>query len=181
MAKKQPTRSDQLFIVPRRMITDFNFGTETATVFDDMLHRSVPMYAEIQRMIGELVTDFAVDGTNVYDLGCSTCATFRQLKDLDSDVTFIGVDDSAAMLARAENELHEAGFRRRHELRRQDVHAGLEIENASVVIMSLTLQFVRPLHRERVMRTIYDGMNPQGALILVEKVLAEEEATAGAT
>jgi tRNA (cmo5U34)-methyltransferase len=40
--------------------------------------------------------------------------------------------------------------------------------------MSLTLQFVRPLHRERVMKTIFNGMRPQGCLILVEKVLAEE-------
>jgi len=174
MAKKQPKPKDQLFVVPKRMVGDFNFGTETATVFDDMLHRSVPLYAEIQRMIGEIVADFAVDGTNVYDLGCSTCATFRQLKDLDKDVTFIGVDDSAAMLARAGEELRQAGFSRRHELRRQDLHAGMEIENASVVIMSLTLQFVRPLHRDRVMRTVYEGMNPQGCLILVEKVLAEE-------
>jgi len=136
--------------------------------------RSVPFYAEVQRMIGEMVADFAVDGTNVYDLGCSTCATFRDLKDLDKDVTFVGVDSSAAMLARAESELQRADFTRRYALRQQDLHHGLEVENASVVIMSLTLQFVRPLHREQVMRTIFNGMNHQAGLILVEKVLAEE-------
>jgi tRNA (cmo5U34)-methyltransferase len=155
-------------------LSDFTFGTETAAVFDDMLHRSVPFYDEMQRMIAELVSDFAVDGTNVYDLGCSTCATFRDLKDLDQDVTFVGVDASEAMLARAETELKRAKFTRRYVLRQQDFHHGLEIENASVIIMSLTLQFVRPLYRERVMRTIYGGMNHQACIILVEKVLAEE-------
>jgi tRNA (cmo5U34)-methyltransferase len=40
--------------------------------------------------------------------------------------------------------------------------------------MLLTLQFVRPLYRERVMQRIYAGLNPQGALILVEKVTCAE-------
>jgi tRNA (cmo5U34)-methyltransferase len=165
---------DRLYAVPKPLVSDFTFGNETAVVFDDMLHRSVPFYDEIQRMIAEVVSDFAVDGTNVYDLGCSTCATFRDLKDLEQDVTFVGVDASAAMLARAEAELKRAKFRRRYVLRQQDLNDGLEIENASVVIMCLTLQFVRPLYRERVMRTIYGGMNHQACIILVEKVLAQE-------
>lgn len=165
---------DRLYALPRPAVSDFNFGTETANVFDDMLHRSVPFYDEVQRMITEIVTDFAVDGTNVYDLGCSTCATFRRLQDIDREVTFIGIDDSTAMLARADAELKRANFSRSYVLRRQDMHQGLEINNASVVIMCLTLQFVRPLYRERVMQTIYNGMNHQGCLILVEKVLADE-------
>jgi len=165
---------DRLYALPRPAVSDFNFGTETANVFDDMLHRSVPFYDEVQRMITEIVTDFAVDGSNVYDLGCSTCATFRRLQDIDKEVTFIGIDDSTAMLARAEAELKRANFSRSYVLRRQDMHQGLEINNASVVIMCLTLQFVRPLYRERVMQTIYNGMNHQGCLILVEKVLADE-------
>ena len=165
---------DRLYIVPKPVVPDFNFGPETAAVFDDMLKRSVPFYPEIQRMIGELVADFAVEQTNVYDLGCSTCATFRVLEGIDKDVTFVGVDDSAAMLARAEQELKEAGFSRRYELRHQDLHKDLQIENASVVIMSLTLQFVRPLFRERLMQTVFNGLNHQGCLILVEKVLSSE-------
>lgn len=167
---------DRLYVTPKPA-ADFNFGSETAAVFDDMLVRSVPFYLEMQRMIAEMTTDLAVDGTNVYDLGCSTCATFRQLEHIDKDVTFIGIDDSAAMLERAEQELQQAHFSRRYELRQQDLHKGLQIENASVVIMSLTLQFVRPLYRERLARTVFDGLNHQGAFILIEKVLANETRT----
>jgi tRNA (cmo5U34)-methyltransferase len=36
--------------------------------------------------------------------------------------------------------------------------------------MLLTLQFVRPLYRERVMQRIYNGLNEQGCLLLVEKL-----------
>ena len=50
-----------------------------------------------------------------------------------------------------------------------DLHTAHPIENASVVIMILSLQFIRPLFRERVVQRIYDGLNDNGCLILVEK------------
>ena len=50
----------------------------------------------------------------------------------------------------------------------------MKIENASVVVLCLTLQFVRPIYREQLVQNIYDGLNPGGVLILVEKILAEE-------
>ena len=165
---------DRLYLVPKPVVADFTFGPETAAVFDDMLDRSVPFYTEVQRMIAEMVGDLAVDQTNIFDLGCSTCRTFRLLENLVQDVTFIGIDDSAAMLARADQELQQAGFKRRYELRHQDLHQELRLENASVILLSLTLQFVRPLYRERLMQAVYNGLNHQGALILVEKVLSRE-------
>ena len=36
--------------------------------------------------------------------------------------------------------------------------------------MSWTLQFVRPLHRERIVQRFYEGLRPDGALLVVEKV-----------
>jgi tRNA (cmo5U34)-methyltransferase len=40
--------------------------------------------------------------------------------------------------------------------------------------MLLTLQFVRPLYRDKLIADIYRGMNENGALIIVEKVLGED-------
>jgi tRNA (cmo5U34)-methyltransferase len=55
---------------------DFKFGEKVASVFDDMVNRSVPFYEEIQRMIGEIAADHAKPGGgDVYDLGCSTGTT----------------------------------------------------------------------------------------------------------
>ena len=42
-----------LFAAERNLIPDFDFGKDTVAVFDDMLDRSVPFYAEIQRMVGD--------------------------------------------------------------------------------------------------------------------------------
>ena len=46
---------DQLFSEQQTGIDDFDFGTTTAEVFDDMLERSIPLSRELQRMTGELL------------------------------------------------------------------------------------------------------------------------------
>lgn len=169
----RPGGRDRLFATPQPLLPDFTFGDETAAVFDDMLQRSVPLYDEIQRMIVEIASDFAVDGTAVYDIGCSTGATLHALATIACDVTLVGIDSSAAMLSRARARLDSAALPRRVLLHQQDLDHGLQIEHASVVVLSLTLQFVRPLHRERLLRSIHHGLVPQGCLIVIEKVLGE--------
>jgi tRNA (cmo5U34)-methyltransferase len=67
-----------------------------------------------------------------------------------------------------------AGFEHELELRVADLNEGAQIENASLVSLVLTLQFIRPLHREKLVRDIANGLNENGCLILVEKVLGED-------
>ncbi|MCK6466978.1 MAG: carboxy-S-adenosyl-L-methionine synthase CmoA [Candidatus Brocadia sinica] len=156
-------------------IADFNFGEKVASVFDDMLDRSVPFYREIQRMIVEMAVDFAVEGTNIYDLGCSTGTTLLNLgQNIPGKVKFIGVDYSRDMLARCKQKLSALHFFRGHELICADLNQGVHIENASVVIMILALQFIRPLNRDKLIGSILRGLNENGCLILVEKILGED-------
>ena len=162
---------DRIFAEPVDRARDFTFDSRTAGVFDDMVSRSVPFYAEIQRMTAELAADFAVPGTNVYDLGCSTGTTLLALEPLiEPSVHFVAVDNSPQMLEKAREKLERLPSRRACDLVCADLHELQHIENASVVILTLTLQFVRPLHRERLIRTICEGTNQQGCLILVEKL-----------
>ncbi len=150
--------------------TEFNFGEATAAVFDDMLERSVPLYQELQRMTAEITREFAQAGTRVYDLGCSTGTTLRMLADtLPEDIQLVAVDNSAAMLEKAKQNLS-----RECEWLLADLDQGLRVENASVAILNLTLQFVRPLGREKLIKNIYDGLRKNGCLILVEKVLGND-------
>jgi tRNA (cmo5U34)-methyltransferase len=164
---------DRIFSERKPQIQDFNFGVETAAVFDDMLDRSVPFYHEIQRMIGELCGDFAVAGTNVYDLGCSTCNTFLAIEDsLPEDITCVGWDSSPEMIEKGRAKLEARKFSRPYQLECEDLNKDRSIANASVVILNLTLQFIRPLLREKLIRNLASQMNPNGCLILVEKVLS---------
>ena len=166
---------DQVFKEEIEQASDFKFGANVANVFDDMVNRSVPYYGEIQRMMAELAADHAKEGSDVYDLGCSTGTTMIGMDTLvNPKVRFVGIDDSQEMLDKCKLKLLEIGFSREYELRCADLSQGVKIDNASVVVLCLTLQFVRPIYREQLLKNIYDGLNSGGVLILVEKILAEE-------
>ena len=166
---------DEVFKEEIEKVSDFKFGAGVAKVFDDMVNRSVPYYDEIQRMMAEMAADHAAIGSYVYDLGCSTGTTMIEMDTMvDQQINFIGVDDSPQMLEKCKSKLMELGFSRDYELKCADLNQGVEIKNASVVVLCLTLQFVRPIYRERLLDDIYKGLNPGGVLILVEKILAED-------
>ena len=158
-----------------RPISDFDFGEATAAVFDDMLDRSIPEYRELQRMIGELAATFAEPGTRIYDLGCSTGITLETLMGaVQVPVDYVGLDYSAPMLERARARLSRLAPAGRLTLTEADLNGDIDIADASVVVLNLTLQFVRPLRRDLLIRDINRGMNQNGCLILVEKVLGND-------
>ncbi len=168
------TYQDNVFRVEKTP-ADFKFGANVVSVFDDMVTRSVPFYLEIQRMMTEIAIDFAVTGSNVYDLGCSTGTTLINLdRVLSTDINFIGIDDSKEMLEKCKSNFDNAGLKRTYNLQYADLNKGVKLENPSVVIMCLTLQFIRPLYREKLIEDIYSQMNENGCLILIEKVLGED-------
>lgn len=162
---------DRIFSTAKARTEDFEFGAETAAVFDDMVDRSVPFYGEIQRMACELASDFAVAGSSLCDLGCSTGTTLLALHDrVDPGVRFVGVDNSDDMLGKARVKLAALEGRRDIELINTDLNNCRAVEDASVALMLLTLQFVRPLYRERLLRNVFDGLRDNSCLIIVEKV-----------
>jgi tRNA (cmo5U34)-methyltransferase len=169
---------DRIFAERTQAVSDFNFGEKTAEVFEDMLDRSIPLYRELQRMLGELAVEFAVSDTNVYDLGCSNGVTLETLstaiRAAGKDVRLVGIDYSQPMLDKAAMRFAERAPEARLELVLGDLNDGCKIENASVVLLNLTLQFVRPLFRDRLVRSICEGLNENGCLILVEKVLGND-------
>lgn len=165
---------DQVFKEQITNPADFKFSDAVAAVFDDMVNRSVPFYGEIQRMMVEQAVDYAQPGTSLYDLGCATGATLIGMNTkLTDDIEFVGIDDSPEMLDKCRTKLTNSGFTRSFELRVADLNQRIEITNASVVIACLTLQFVRPLYRDQLLKNISNGMNEGGAFFLVEKILGE--------
>src|SRR5690349_5072042 len=106
-------QKDEIFREKLGQVGDFNFGPKVAAVFDDMLERSVPFYAETQRMIMEMAADFASPGSTIYDLGCSTGTTLLNLdRNLPRDIKLVGLDYSADMLKRCRAKLEETGYGR---------------------------------------------------------------------
>ena len=165
---------DQVFAGSQARASDFEFNKEVADVFDDMLARSVPYYLEQQSLIQQIARTFYIPGTRVYDLGCSTGVTLINLaKALGPDARLVGYDYSQPMLDKALQNISAAGLTNQIELRRADFNESLsdvDLSNASIVTLCWTLQFVRPLWRDRFMKWINAGM-VGGALICMEKIL----------
>lgn len=168
-------KQDDIFSETTSRTSDFEFNDEVVEVFNDMIARSVPYYREQQCMIQEMARELVIPHTNVYDLGCSTATTLINLCEvIDEPANFIGYDSSRPMLERSRRRIREKGFEERIELHEGDFNGDLSklpLKNASLISMCWTMQFVRPLQRERVVKWIYDGLVDGGALVLTEKVL----------
>jgi tRNA (cmo5U34)-methyltransferase len=174
-------KEDHIFVSSSSGSSDFQFSAEVAEVFDDMLTRSIPFYVEQQRMIQEIARKFHSQGANVYDLGCATATTLINLSEvLQQSAGFIGYDNSLAMLEYAKNKVSEKRLEDRIDLRFGDLDGDLVtrlLENAGLVTLCWTLQFIRPLHRDRVIRWIYESLSDGGALIMTEKILTQQTHT----
>lgn len=167
---------DQVFKDKMSSATDFSFNEKVASVFDDMVTRSVPFYAEMQRMVGELAAAHAQPGSVVFDLGCSTGTTLLIMdKYIAGDIPFVGVDDSAEMISKCRQKLSGFNLYRPIELRIADLTVEGAVNNASVITMVLVLQFIRPPHRLNLIKKLYQGLNEDGIVIIVEKILTEEK------
>lgn len=165
---------DRVFAEPAPQ-GDFKFNNATVRVFDDMVSRSVPFYEEMQRMTSEMAADFAQPNTNLYDLGCSTATTMALIDPhVDQTVRFVGFDNSQPMLDKAREKLTALNVTRQVDLINADLHSLPALENASVSIMNLTLQFVRPLYRDKLLQSVCSATNDNGCLILIEKLTTKD-------
>ncbi len=148
----------------------FEFDAQVADVFESMIERSVPGYHLFLDMISLLTEQFAIHHTNCYDLGCSLGAsTLRIRQHLPETCHVIGIDNSTAMVERCRINVERDRSRASIEIREEDLRHTV-IENASIVVMNFTLQFIPEKDRSLILKHISDGLVDGGVLILCEKV-----------
>jgi tRNA (cmo5U34)-methyltransferase len=157
----------------------FRFNAAVAEVFPDMLRRSIPGYAASIEAISSLAARYVTANSNCYDLGCSLgAATLAMQAGINADgCKIIAVDNAAAMIERCRDTLTTAGDKQSRvelDLRLADIE-DTEIQNASMVVMNYTLQFLNIDARDTVVQRIYDGMLPGGLFLLSEKVVDDDE------
>lgn len=163
---------DRLFRVDK-LPGDFVFDENVTRVFEDMINRSVPGYSTIIAMIGVLAERYCQADSNVYDLGCSLGGASYAIAEAVSrqDYRIIAIDNSPAMIRQLDERLVNGQFpQAKIETRLQDIQDS-RIENASVVVLNFTLQFLAPQQRQGLVQRIYDGMRPGGILIISEKIV----------
>ena len=151
----------------------FEFDEAVASVFDDMLSRSVPFYDEVRNLIVSLILQEESDDKSVLDLGSSTAKFLLELSArMQSDMNLKGIDNSEAMLKRARQKCQAFGAD--IELEYADI---LEYDygNEDFVVANYTLQFIRPMQRSRLVQKVCDGMNEKGMFIFSEKVVFDDK------
>ncbi|MBB6480775.1 carboxy-S-adenosyl-L-methionine synthase CmoA [Spirochaeta isovalerica] len=173
---KDSKKQDKVFAEQITNIRPFEFNENVAHVFDDMAERSIPFYKEVQKMVTTLALTYFQEGSVIYDLGSSTATTIslisQGMKDHDiEDYSMIGIDSSAAMCHEAEVKLDSVKADKSKITIKEGDLFDLPIENASVVIMNYTLQFIDPLKREKLIRRIYKGLRHNGILLVSDKML----------
>jgi tRNA (cmo5U34)-methyltransferase len=149
----------------------FTFDDRVASVFADMISRSVPGYGQTLKMVELLSHQYAQEGSNLYDLGCSLGAATMALSRGSSgkNCRVIGVDSSPAMVNRCKETLKEESVK----ILCQDI-LDTEIENGSVVVLNFVLQFVPKVKRLTLLKKICRGLKPGGVLILSEKIAFDD-------
>jgi tRNA (cmo5U34)-methyltransferase len=172
---------DTLFNTPQSQIPPFEFNQAVTDVFDDMISRSIPFYQELQIMIARLAQHYVTDSSNIYDLGCSTGHTFSGLYPSlhTRPIHWIGIDNSLPMLKKAKEKLSQLGDKIPPSLQwvAHDISAPYTYENASLILLILTLQFIPKDQRPALLESIFNGLNKGGATIIVEKIKGETPET----
>ena len=172
----KPSEPDLIFSTKQNQIKDFTFDAQVVEVFPDMISRSVPGYNTIIDTVGRLSQHFVTDNTNVYDLGCSLgAATLAMRKAIKAkNFKIIVIDNSSSMVERC--KMHVKAFKGETPV---EIIEGnildIEIENASMVVLNFTLQFIDPETRSLLIKKIADGLNPGGLLLLSEKISADDD------
>ena len=172
--KQSTTGADRLFDSPRHLV-DFAFDESVASVFPDMIRRSVPGYETVTPLTGLIAARHLPDNGRCYDLGCSLgAATHAVLHAVGGrPCEIVAVDDSAPMLDRAKALASGEG---RVTWLQADVR-DVAIDGADVVVLNYTLQFLPPEDRLRLLRSIRQGLNETGVLLLSEKLKASQYVT----
>ncbi|MCL4140297.1 UNVERIFIED_CONTAM: hypothetical protein GTU68_041088 [Idotea baltica] len=167
---------DNIYATPQLNIAGFRFDQTVASVFPDMIKRSVPGYETIIAMTGTLAERYVQPGSRCYDLGCSLGAStiamrhhipHKKVKSTggknrgestcESTYEIVAVDNSEDMLNFIYGNVQD-----------------IPITNASMVVLNFTLQFIPMEQRTELLQRIADGLLPGGVLVLSEKVAFED-------
>lgn len=159
-------------------MADFTFAHRKEG-FDEHIDKSIRGYADLLDDVISLSRYFVEEGTNIYDIGCSTGKLTQRMLEANQDfcwaANYIGVEvadgfteDMQKRHAHINSEYPWAAVDLRHE----DVR-DTEFENASLITSIFTLQFMSKNDRRHTIQRIYDGLNEGGAFIFAEKTVCQ--------
>lgn len=153
----------------------WEFDSEVAKCFANMLERSIPDYKSMRSLVYELGEKFVTPGTWITDIGCSTGLAVEPFYNSHAEGNcYYLVDNSDAMLEECMSKFRvgiEAG---NVKCVNGNFYELPLMPNQSLVLSILSLQFMPTAYRQSIINNIYNQLNPGGAFILVEKIVSDE-------
>ena len=136
-----------------------------------MISRSVPLYADAQRLIPKLAEGLNHQTLKIVDLGCSTGTSLILLaRSLShANLELVGVDNSESMLEKCREKLQALGMLESALLQHADIES-FDFADASIILMNYTLQFFDLSLRPKILKQLATRLKPGGFLVLSEKV-----------
>ncbi|MCP3926317.1 MAG: carboxy-S-adenosyl-L-methionine synthase CmoA [Desulfobacterales bacterium] len=169
-------KKDNIYKDTVERIQPFKFNSKVVDVFDDMINRSVPLYQESIKRQAEIAAEFYQEGSVIYDLGCSSGNVGLTFLDKMGKKKFnmVAVDNSKEMIDEYKKRLSNKPKSENINFLCDDIR-DISFENASVVIINLTLQFIPLADRDSLVKRIYDSMLSGGVIILTEKTVHKDK------
>jgi len=155
----------------------WEFDESVASVFEDMLRRSIPQLDAMRDVVTNLADRYARPGSSIVDLGASRGDAIAPLiARAELRNVFELVETSKPMLEVCRTRFAGEIATRRVFVHGTDLRAGYPSLSmrASVTLAVLTMQFLPINHRQRILRDVFKATMPGGALIVVEKVLGSD-------
>lgn len=154
----------------------WEFNQEVTDCFGEMLERSIPAYADMRELVKRIGKRFVKRKTTIVDMGCSTGEAVQPfISAFGCQNQYKLYDVSEPMLEACRQKFKgwiKEGFLTVESF---DIRNGLPpMLVTSLVLSVLTLQFTPIEYRQKIIQSVYDSLEPGGALILVEKVLGND-------
>lgn len=153
----------------------WQFDGEVASVFDDMLERSIPGYAQMRELTFRVASTFLDDApvsSEIVDLGTSRGGALQRFVDrYGARFQYWGVEISEPMAQEFENRFRPWIERGHVHLERMDLRELYPPCRPVIVLAILSIQFTPIEYRHQIMSRIYDSLLPGGALLMVEKTI----------
>ena len=173
-------KRDDIYAAPQLDIAGFRFDKAVASVFPDMIKRSVPGYETIIAMTGTLAERYVQPNSRCYDLGCSLGASTVAMRHhiQYSGCEIVAVDNSEDMLNRCRAILQNDDANIAAESIPVELVCGniqdIPITNASMVVVNFTLQFIPVEQRAELLHHDFKRANGYSDLEISQKRSALE-------
>lgn len=152
------------------------FNEAVTNCFDNMIERSIPEYQNMRKLVYDLGKKFVQSNSDILDLGCSTGIALEPfINSFYETNTFVGIEISTAMFSAVTAKFKKEISEDKVKIYNCDLTKFYPNTDACVILSILTLQFIEPKYRLKILKNVFNSLKQGGCFILVEKLVSDTE------